>query len=320
MIGAGLLSGIILIEIILRVFPALTFDNMVAWQHTISARPILMKSAVFGHELIPDYKEYTNSLAMWDKEYSVSKPVGTFRILLLGDSTTQSCRWHQLVEKMLNKHDKIEILNAAVIAWGFEHYYRYVQQKTQELDADMLLIAFCLNDLKDIPTPVIIYDKKNEITFYTLFNNDNISDHELSLKINPALFRFSYIYRWYSSEYLARSSNNSPSALKDHSRKLQEMKDIMHDKILAVIFPYLKPFEEYTEDEINEYVKLTQLLDGQRIEYLDLHDHFMRYDRKTLISFRTSDNDYIHFNNRANLLKAEIIFKWLDSKLHKYIR
>lgn len=99
-----------------------------------------------------------NSHGLRDREYDYSKPPGTFRILALGDSYTESLQfdlektWPKLLERRLNEQSgrfKYEVINAGRSAMGTGTEYLYYLNKGRHYDPDLVLLLFVPNDLKD---------------------------------------------------------------------------------------------------------------------------------------------------------------------------
>ena len=99
---------------------------------------------------------YINSYGMRAPEYSVSKPDGTFRIFMIGDSTLyggsyvdQQKLYARLLEEMLkDSYQKkvIQILNIGVNSWGPFHKLGYVE-KFGSFDSDIAVICLPIGDI-----------------------------------------------------------------------------------------------------------------------------------------------------------------------------
>ncbi|HWQ03277.1 MAG TPA: SGNH/GDSL hydrolase family protein [Candidatus Nitrosotenuis sp.] len=95
----------------------------------------------------------TNSFRMVDKEYSLEKPAGTRRIVLLGDSITrglgvpQELRCESLLEDWLNELSaqhgggKVEILNQSVIAYRLSKFLYLAQEAAPAFSPDVYIVA-----------------------------------------------------------------------------------------------------------------------------------------------------------------------------------
>jgi len=105
----------------------------------------------------------TNSLGLRDKEYAVPKPPGTYRIMVLGDSVTLgwgveegSC-YAKRLEALLNEnlsgktHVRYEVINAGVGNYGTVQEWAYFKEEGRELDPDMVIVGFFVNDAEPVP-------------------------------------------------------------------------------------------------------------------------------------------------------------------------
>ncbi|MBN2406559.1 MAG: SGNH/GDSL hydrolase family protein [Elusimicrobia bacterium] len=312
----GLLSAIFISELLLRLDPKYRFDSLTGWTHSVTSEyhaKCYRPSKILGLELIPGSCDRINSLGMYDKSYSMEKPGNAYRILLLGDSITERGAWSSIIEERLNSQGHFEILNCGVSAWGLVNYYRYLKYKGLKLEPDMVLIGFCLNDLSKALVYIYTDKKKKEMKLFTI---ENSKGSDFSVKVNPGLFRYSFLYRFL---FINVIKGADPAKRDDKTcvQMLSEMKMMANGNIYAVIFPYLKPLEQYSGSENAEYTDLISALENTGIEYLDLHDHFNRFSDAQLISYRIFPEDQIHFNEEANEIKANVIYSWLLEKIKK---
>jgi len=114
----------------------------------------------------PGFRPYTervgfvlNSRSFRTKEYSGGKPQGHYRILAIGDSFTagsgvvpHSQHWAVLLEKHLKStvSEKIDVIKLGVGAVGPRFELRVWQLEGQKLEADLVILAFCIgNDFTD---------------------------------------------------------------------------------------------------------------------------------------------------------------------------
>jgi hypothetical protein len=121
------------------------------------------------HRLIPNAKgrhktleydvEYQiNSLGLRDREYSLPKPPGTFRILMVGDSFTEGVGVSaketfskQLEERLRDRPGpmKFEVINAGVASYSPLLEYLYLKEQGLRLQPDLVVLNFDLSDLHD---------------------------------------------------------------------------------------------------------------------------------------------------------------------------
>lgn len=107
-----------------------------------------------------DQRITINSAGMRDREHSLEKADGTFRILVLGDSFMEAYQvafedaFSSLIERGLNERApdrvEIEVINAGVSGWGTDDQLRYLTRYGLEYEPDFVLVAMTLhNDVSD---------------------------------------------------------------------------------------------------------------------------------------------------------------------------
>lgn len=143
---------IIMIEVFIRIFypqtlvPFAGYDRILGWGNVPST------SAVQSNK---DYKVIVNinSKGMRDKEYSYEKPKGVLRILVLGDSFTWGAgvenneTFSKFLENILDTN--VEVINAGVNGYGTDQEYLFLTTKGYKYRPDIVLLAFCLNDIEN---------------------------------------------------------------------------------------------------------------------------------------------------------------------------
>jgi len=106
----------------------------------------------YGHDVT------FNSVGMRDREHSVEKPAGVFRVLLLGDSFMEALQvpfdssFPALLERGLAERTgkRVEVVSAGVSGWGTDDELRYLTQYGLRYQPDLVLVAMTLhNDISD---------------------------------------------------------------------------------------------------------------------------------------------------------------------------
>lgn len=130
------------------------------WKPLFRTDAVRPGNGVIDYELVPSYKGThkeamfrTNRWGMRDKEYEKTKPVGTYRIALLGASmemaagVKQNETYEAILEKRLDRnyegthHANYEILNFAVGAYSVVQNAALVKEKIFSFDPDLVLYA-----------------------------------------------------------------------------------------------------------------------------------------------------------------------------------
>jgi lysophospholipase L1-like esterase len=318
---AGIAAALFAAEMLARIFlPAYRYDAMF---HAIpnNGAPCAeyWPSALYGYGLIPNAKPGISSLGMRDREYAPRKPAGVFRIVLLGDSITEHGSWSQVLEDKLNAGGgRCEILNCGVSGWGIANYRAYLQYRGLTFEPDLVLVGFCLNDMVGYSvTGTLLQDHATGGGTYVYLNGGRCGP-EVFPYMNNVLFRRSYLARIIVTGMFVRHS--AGRAGRDTSfAAAAEMKAMAGGRILAIIFPYLKPLAAYTEQERKEYDTTRDCLARAGIEFLDLTPQFNAYGDR-IAAFRNTPADKIHFNDAGNRLKADTLYPWLGARIRAMSR
>jgi GDSL-like Lipase/Acylhydrolase family len=98
-----------------------------------------------------------NALSMRGPDRGRSKPAGTARILLLGDSfafgwgVEQEEAFGARLERLLTERvGPVEVLSAAVPGWSTDQHYIYLRTRGLALHPDLILLATSENDLTEL--------------------------------------------------------------------------------------------------------------------------------------------------------------------------
>ena len=155
----GLFVSLVLIEIVLWIlYPA---PHVFTYRDPVSGA--VFKPGDSGwYSAAPDglrHKIIINSKGLRDKEYSYSKPDGTFRILILGDSMTAGLAvprknlFTEVLEQRLNDNNNgdYEVINAGVPARSVPEELRYYLNEGYKYESDLVLLAFYIGNDVRIP-------------------------------------------------------------------------------------------------------------------------------------------------------------------------
>src|ERR1700680_9506 len=165
----ALLFVALLLEGMLRVAFYHSKDfSMEMWKYAVQIkRPVTNPKLSFAHRpnshgffMGVDVK--INSQGLRDYEYSLTKPAGVYRIMLLGDSTTFG--WGvplnetaaKILERNLNaKHlpgyDHVEVLNAGVGNYDTVQEVTYYETRGRAFHPDLVVLAYFINDPEPVP-------------------------------------------------------------------------------------------------------------------------------------------------------------------------
>lgn len=322
---AGAALGLLLIEACLRFNSAYSFSSMTekAWR---LVKNRYRTSGTFGYELIPNCAPDVNSFGMRDREYTREKGKNVFRIMVLGDSITEWGEWSDYLEEMLNQKGGYEILNCAVAGWNLYQYHEYAWHRAKIFKPDLVLIGFCLNDIPDsmgVKT-LCIRTGQDMVDTYSISGRNRAGAAKMLLKANPRLFEASALYRFIVYNLYLRTKGAGDGAQADPTDGLLlGIRSATNDRVLGVVFPFIKPLNEYDVHKIREldfrqerefYDETIAALDKAGIDYLDLTGTFNAYGRD-VYRFRRDPHDQVHFNEAGNKLIAQTVYPWLTRKI-----
>jgi len=115
-----------------------------------------------------EYHAYArvNSAGLIDQDYTLKKPEGVYRILVLGDSFAEGLRvpmdaaFHSILEEKLKAMGKrVEVINGGVAGWGADQELLFYREIGRNYEPDMVLLAFFPGN--DIMNNAIALESKN---------------------------------------------------------------------------------------------------------------------------------------------------------------
>ena len=156
--GVWLGLSIGLVELGLRAWQRIVPPPGGIWESSPTRHHALVPDASIPHRSPEfDCRWHNNALGMRDRERSVQKPPGTYRILFLGDSMVQGhgvaledtipARLEALLAQA-SPGRPVEVLNAGVFAYSPMLEWLYLQEIADTLQPDVVLLGFTLaNDV-----------------------------------------------------------------------------------------------------------------------------------------------------------------------------
>jgi len=174
-------------ELALRVFFAKSKDfSMEMWKYATQLKqPVANPSLSFAHA--PNRSAFLmgvpvsiNSQGLRDHEYAQQKPPRTYRIMMLGDSTTfgWGVRLEDTAAKFLERklnanlppgYDKVEVINAGVGNYDTVQEVTYYETRGRDFHPDLVVLVFFINDPEPVPVEKkgFLIDRSYLIAFAT---------------------------------------------------------------------------------------------------------------------------------------------------------
>jgi lysophospholipase L1-like esterase len=155
-----------LTEIGLRIAFARSLDfGIEMWKYAVTLKqPVPDPRLSFvhvpsGHAFLMGVDVSINSQGLRDREYPLVKPPDTYRILLLGDSTTfgWGVREEDTVAKILERslnHDEgrpYEVINAGVGNYDTVQEVTYYRERGRAFHPDLVILEYFINDAEPVP-------------------------------------------------------------------------------------------------------------------------------------------------------------------------
>jgi len=254
-------------------------------------RPIL------GNKFYNQYGTKTNT-------YAMKKRDGVTRLIFIGDSVTQGGK---IIDKLRRLHGEegYEYWNAGVESFNTVQEVRYYKKYNFMVRPDHVILTFHLNDFET--TPVSFY-QGNQIVVYA--PNTRLA------RINPWLFRQSYVYRLLSGLLLDRDGKGRDSIKREVHESLRELRDLLlADKVRlsVLVLPYFKPCSGWSQSEKRDRTTIIGILDNLEIRYFDLFD-VMEDAAREGINIQQSRGDHWHPSEEVSVLigkhlQAEQLFR-----------
>jgi len=306
-------------ETLIRVFKpvhySLFFDysNKEWQQDSANLSTLIEPSNTMGYKLIPHRgRGYfkVNSLGIMDRERSIEKEGGIFRIVALGDSITYGGMptYVQFLEDILNKNTvghKFEVWNCGVPAYNTAQEFNFLNYKCLSFKPDLVILQFCLNDFET--TPIVIKEGKDTVIYWP--------KRQVAKFINPTFFKYSHLYRRIIFSLLFNRPTKAQEKYNIVLSSLEQMKNLLFPKdikLFVIVFPYLKNYKSYDSYERWQYDSILNILNKLNIDFLDLTNTFHKSNSDVE---ELSMGDGLHPNSKGHKLVAEVIFKNLSDRL-----
>jgi lysophospholipase L1-like esterase len=305
----------LLLEVMLRVAFYHSKDfSMEMWKYAVQMkRPVADPKLSFAHRpnshaFLMGVDVQINSQGLRDYEYSLAKPVGVYRIMLLGDSTTFG--WGvplndttaKILERSLNaKHlpgyDRVEVLNAGVGNYDTVQEVTYYQTRGRAFHPDLVVLVYFINDPEPVPV-----ERKGFLVD---------SSYLIAFSVN----RFDGVLRrigtrpdwnkYYSSLY----EDNRPGfqACKAALRDLASTAQRENTKLLVTLLPELHQIND-SYPFTAAHQKIKNVLASQNAPVLDLIDGLRNHGPESTLWVTPLDD---HPNGKANTLVAAQIQDWI---------
>lgn len=298
----------------------------------------LSENPIIGYEYRPGYKPSNkpydlshqgfaiNNIGFRDYEYKETKPKGTYRIIVLGDSTTAGNgvqdidkTYPKQLEKHLNRDNNTD-LHYEVLNFGVGGYHTMQEIETLRIKGlkyspDLVFVTFCVNDF-DLNADGGVADsllKTNYLSSwgkYTVPYKSFLKMSRLAFILHNRLNQWKTKDKqdqWYSTNIL-----KGQSTVQAGFNLLSDIQKEHNFQALVVILPEFRaPFDKYRSSHIHEKVfQAAQELSG--ITVIDLLPKFASLDNNAK---RFSYDDFFHLNEYGHTVMAQILLPIVQKKI-----
>jgi hypothetical protein len=206
-----------------------------------------------------------NSQGLRDREYSLAKPAGVYRVLMLGDSTTLG--WGvqaadtaaKVLERQLGPW--FEVIDAGVGNYGTVQEFTYYKTRGRLFHPDLVILQYFINDPEPVPS----------------LKGGFLLDHSYLLAFTASrwdsLLRVLHLRPDWRQYYASLYDENN-AGFQSARRALVELSESVRAdgaQLLVAILPELREINgDYPFDR--ETRKIKDVLDSQRTPFVDLID------------------------------------------------
>jgi len=255
----------------------------------------------------------SNSHGYFDYEYSLEKPPGVFRIVVIGDSVAvgQNVGWEEsfakLLERRLNDERperRWEVVVLARSGYGTSQELILLRDEAFDYQPDLLLWSYVLND----PAHPLYHDVSGDLRLMyrpKLYVGHLAAAGWFQLKEMAACWggptefhhRLHYVYH----DQVARSLETIGRMCSEH-----QVPGVL---LIHPVFEEERPFSQYSLLDV--HCDLRTLAEQAGLVVLDLLDAYSNYSPDELSYLKQKDP--WHPNQRGHRLAAQFIYEQLDA-------
>lgn len=287
---------------------------MEMWKYAVQLkRPVANPQLSFAH--VPNGGAFLmgvdvkiNAQGLRDNDYPLGKPSGTYRIMMLGDSTTFG--WGvrledtaaKILERQLNEGGPVEgkrfeVMNAGVGNYDTVQEVTYYETRGRTLQPDLVILVYFINDAEPVPTERkgLLIDRSYLIAFVTN-------------RFDGILRRIGRRPDW-KQYYASLYNDDQPAfeACKAALRRLAGMTLREGTQLVVAILPELHEMNgSYPFTAEHQKIKGVLVPDG--VPVLDLIEGLRNQGAESTLWVTPQDD---HPNAKANALVARQLRDWI---------
>jgi lysophospholipase L1-like esterase len=262
----------------------------------------------------PYASQEINALGFRDYEYTVDKPNGVFRIIVLGDSVTGGYRisfqemYTKKLEQLLNRRpQRYEVMNFGTSQYSTVQEVALFREVGCRLSPDLVIVAYVLNDPTAAGSIHEFFQRDKAISLAWEWIMRKVE----ALRHVQEPFRPLEGCRYF--DYYSRMHCDATkwSAVREAFQELRALSQLCSFRVLLVVFPLLEnashvSFEDYQWSFIHDRV-VEEATDNE-FWSLDLLPHFAHRRPEEI---KISPTDQLHPNALGNEIAAAAIHRTL---------
>ena len=286
----------------------------------------LASNPLIGYELVPnfesttdgpmlDFKGKANSLGFRDREHSIEKAEGVYRIIVLGDSITQGLciennydLFTSVFERILIKEKTtVEVFNFGVSGYNTQQEIETLREKGLQFSPDLVILTFCVNDVMRECGSIIAYLSQDALK------------HRRILQMPRFLMKSALCRMLYASIEVIRQRFSPPqnafkaitkNTIPENFKNLGDLAKENGFEVLVVWFPRLDNMKIDKELRRLKGIRNQSISNGLR--FLDLSNDLELYAKQKPIAA-----DSIHPNQWGHQCAGETIACYIRTEIFK---
>jgi lysophospholipase L1-like esterase len=316
LLAFAILLGCVAMEVALRVIFAHSLDfSMEMWKYAVKLkRPVANPDLSFAHA--PNRSAFLmgvpvsiNSEGLRDREFSLEKPPGVYRVMMLGDSTTfgwgvkEEDTAAKFLERKLNAslpagYNRAEVMNTGVGNYDTVQEVTYYETIGWKYHPDLVVLVFFINDPEPVPLEKkgLLIDRSYLIAFATN-RIDGVMRHA---GVRP---------EW--KTYYASLYNDDHPGFQACKKALLNLANSTrsHDaKLLVAILPELHQINNDSYPFKAAHQKIKDAIAAENVPVLELIDGLKDHGPEENLWVTALDD---HPNAKANNLISDQLEQWI---------
>ena len=265
-----------------------------------------------------------NSIGIRDREFSLEKPEGVFRIVAIGDSVTfglgvpSDKSFPKIIEQqLLSKGMNVEVLNFGISAYDTIAELELYKKSASNFNPDLVILTYILNDtmrpgasiekqlsetksLQPTPKDLLIKSLRELLKSISTFSHLFQWIYYLEEKIFSGLISEGVYHASYTHEATWKPTEEAIHGFAAEARN-------RHQKLMVVVFPLLIDFQQYTYASEHKIIVDTFYKSG--VPVLDMLD---KLSNENYTDFILNNEDSTHPNEYGHRFIANSIIQFIE--------